>query len=45
VTARERIPRGHKMAIVPIAKDEPVRKFAQIIGFCDERHHAGRLAA
>ena len=33
VSARERIPRGHKMAIVPIAKDEPVRKFGQIIGF------------
>jgi altronate hydrolase len=33
VPARERIPRGHKMAIVPIAKDEPVRKFGQIIGF------------
>jgi len=32
-TARERVPRGHKMAIVPIAKDQPVRKFGQIIGF------------
>src|SRR5437763_7002594 len=28
-----RIPRGHKMAVVPIAKGEPIRKFGQIIGF------------
>jgi altronate hydrolase len=33
VTARERIPRGHKMAAVPIQLEEPVRKFGQIIGF------------
>jgi altronate hydrolase len=33
VTARERVPRGHKMAAVPIASGEPVRKFGQIIGF------------
>ena len=32
-TARERIPRGHKMAVEPIADNEPVRKFGQIIGF------------
>jgi altronate hydrolase len=31
--ARERIPRGHKMAIAPIWQNEPVRKFGQIIGF------------
>jgi altronate hydrolase len=36
VTARERIPRGHKMALVRIAKDEPVRKFGQIIGFASK---------
>jgi arabinonate dehydratase len=36
VTARERIPRGHKMAIAKIAKDEPVRKFGQIIGFASK---------
>jgi len=36
VTARERIPRGHKMAVVAIAKDEPVRKFGQIIGFASK---------
>ena len=32
-SAAERIPRGHKMATVPIAKGEPVLKFGQIIGF------------
>jgi altronate hydrolase len=32
-TASERIPRGHKMAIAPIALDQPVRKYGQIIGF------------
>jgi altronate hydrolase len=31
-----RIPRGHKMAIVRIAKGEPVLKFGQIIGFATE---------
>jgi altronate hydrolase len=33
VTARGRVPRGHKMAIVQIAGGEPVRKYGQIIGF------------
>jgi altronate hydrolase len=33
VTANERIPRGHKLAVAPIAANEPVRKFGQIIGF------------
>lgn len=33
VTASERVPRGHKMAVAPIAKDQPVKKFGQIIGF------------
>src|SRR5262249_5863991 len=28
-----RVPRGHKLAIQPIAAGEPVRKFGQIIGF------------
>ena len=32
-TARERVPRGHKMAISAVAAGEPVRKFGQIIGF------------
>ncbi len=33
VTARARIPPGHKMAVAPIAVGEPIRKFGQIIGF------------
>ena len=33
LTARERIPRGHKMAVAPIPEGEPVRKYGQIIGF------------
>jgi altronate hydrolase len=33
LTARERIPRGHKMAAAAIDENEPVRKFGQIIGF------------
>ncbi|HZT28191.1 MAG TPA: altronate dehydratase family protein [Pseudolabrys sp.] len=36
VSARERIPRGHKMALVPIAPNEPVRKYGQIIGFASK---------
>ena len=36
VTAAERIMRGHKMAIVPIEKDQPVKKFGQIIGFASQ---------
>jgi altronate hydrolase len=33
LTARERILRGHKMAVEAIREGEPVRKFGQIIGF------------
>jgi altronate hydrolase len=33
VAAGARIPRGHKMAVVRIEKDQPIRKFGQIIGF------------
>ncbi|WP_324134261.1 altronate dehydratase family protein [Bosea sp. (in: a-proteobacteria)] len=33
VTAQKRIPRGHKLALSPIATGEPIRKFGQIIGF------------
>ena len=35
-TARERIPRGHKMAVVAIETNEPVRKYGQIIGFASK---------
>ncbi len=33
IVARSRIPSGHKIATRPIAKDEPVRRYGQIIGF------------
>src|SRR5215208_1735733 len=33
LTARERILKGHKMAVQPIREGEPIRKFGQIIGF------------
>jgi arabinonate dehydratase len=33
VTTRRSIPRGHKVAVAPIAEGEPVRKYNQIIGF------------
>ena len=33
VAARERIPRGHKMARIALEQGAPVRKFGQIIGF------------
>ncbi|NOU06680.1 MAG: altronate dehydratase [Hyphomicrobiaceae bacterium] len=36
VVASARIPRGHKMATVKIAKSEPVLKFGQIIGFATD---------
>jgi altronate hydrolase len=34
--ASVRIPRGHKMAVAPIAEGEPVRKYGQIIGFASK---------
>lgn len=36
VTALKRIPRGHKLALSLIAKDQPIRKFGQIIGFATQ---------
>ncbi len=36
VSARERILRGHKMAVAAIAPNEPVRKYGQIIGFASK---------
>ncbi len=36
ITARERVMRGHKMAIAPIGEGEPVRKYGQIIGFASK---------
>lgn len=35
------VPLGHKIAIKPITKDEPVRKYGQIIGFATEAIRAG----
>src|SRR5947199_522123 len=36
IKARARVPKGHKMAVAPIAQGEPVRKFGQIIGFASQ---------
>ncbi|CAN5387095.1 altronate dehydratase family protein [soil metagenome] len=33
VAATQRVPRGHKMAVVPIAKGVAISKFGQVIGF------------
>lgn len=41
ITIDTPIPLGHKVAIKPIAKDEPVRKYGQIIGFATEPIKAG----
>ena len=45
VTARERVPRGHKMAVQPIALDEPVRKVRPDYRLCVQGDRAGRLGA
>lgn len=36
VTAKDRVMRGHKIAIAPIAQGQPVLKFGQIIGFASK---------
>src|SRR6185437_15054678 len=41
VSARQRIPKGHKMAVVPIEEAAPIRKFGQIIGFASRPIGAG----
>jgi altronate hydrolase len=33
ITAREKVLKGHKMAVQPIREGEPIKKFGQIIGF------------
>jgi altronate hydrolase len=33
LTVRADVPRGHKVAVAPIAQGEPVRKYNQVIGF------------
>ena len=41
VTARNRIMKGHKMAMAPIAEGAPILKFGQIIGFATEGIETG----
>jgi len=41
LTARELVPRGHKMAVTAIGEGEPVRKYSQIIGFASKPIAAG----
>ena len=41
ITLDKAVPLGHKIAIKPIAKDEPVRKYGQIIGFATESVPSG----
>ena len=44
VSALDHIPAGHKITTAPIAKDEAVRKYDQIIGFAAEDLAPGRHA-
>ncbi|MGC9960127.1 UxaA family hydrolase, partial [Roseiarcus sp.] len=41
VSARERVPKGHKMAAVGVEAGAPIRKFGQIIGFASRPIAAG----
>src|SRR5664279_1741797 len=41
VIARERVPRGHKMAVTAIREGEPVRKYGQTIGFASKAISSG----
>jgi len=41
ITARERVPRGHKMAVTAIRTGEPVYKYGQTIGFASKAIEAG----
>ena len=45
LTARERILKGHKMAVEPIGEGEPIHKFGQIIGFATKHDRARRMGA
>ena len=42
VTAVDRIPAGHKVAVRPIAAGEPLRRYGQIIGFATTSIEPGR---
>lgn len=41
VIATARVPRGHKMAVAPLAKDDAVVKYGQVIGFARDAIAAG----
>lgn len=41
VVSRERIPRGHKIAVKEMAPEEPIRKYGHIIGFASKPIQAG----
>jgi len=41
VTARERVLRGHKMAVSAIQESEPIRKYGQTIGFASRQISPG----
>ena len=41
VSARDRIPKGHKMAVAAVEAGAPIRKFGQIIGFASRPVSAG----
>jgi len=42
MTAVERVPAGHKVAVRPIAAGEPVRRYGQIIGFATSAIEPGQ---
>jgi galactarate dehydratase len=41
VTLRERVPQGHKVALVDIAEDQPVRRYNVVIGYAAQDLQAG----
>jgi altronate hydrolase len=41
VTVRQRVTRGHKLAIAAVAEGEPLLKFGQVIGFASKPIAAG----
>jgi hypothetical protein len=43
VTARERIPQGHKIALQPIAADEPIIRFGMPVGVAKAAIDKGAL--
>jgi altronate hydrolase len=36
VVALQRVPKGHKVAVLPIGEGQPILKFGQIIGFASQ---------